>query len=410
MRLLCISNGHGEDGIGLRILQALQHLDRAIEIAVLPIVGQGAAYCAQGFSPLGPAQDLPSGGFIYMDSQQLGKDLQAGLLSLSWHQLQAVRQWAAAGGQVLAVGDIVPLLFAWQSGLPYSFVGTAKSEYWLRDEQGPLPSQAWLRPKSVYFPWERWLMARPRCQAVFVRDRLTADWLRQWQLPAIYAGNPMMDALAPSEPALPGLAASGLTVVLLPGSRVPEAHQNWRLILAAATDLAQTLPEKSVTFLAAIAPSLSLSPFAQALTQQGWQPTTSEKLYRSENATNARLQLVQTAFADCLHRADLAIAMAGTATEQVVGLGKPAITLPGAGPQFTRRFAEMQARLLGPSVCLVEGPTAVGAAARSLLADPKRLAAIADNGRHRMGTAGAARRIAQRLVEIEKCGTIESRV
>jgi len=41
----------------------------------------------------------------------------------------------------LSRGDIVPLLFAWLSGATYAFVGTAKSEYYLRDEAGPLPRQ-----------------------------------------------------------------------------------------------------------------------------------------------------------------------------------------------------------------------------------------------------------------------------
>ncbi|MGP1375090.1 MAG: lipid-A-disaccharide synthase-related protein [Almyronema sp.] len=403
MRLLCISNGHGEDSIALRILQALLPQVEPLDLSVLPIVGQGSAYQAHGFSLVGPAQTLPSGGFIYMDGEQLVRDVQAGLLSLTWAQLKAIRQWATGGGQVLAVGDIVPLLFAWQSGLPYSFVGTAKSEYWLRDEQGKLLSPNWLAAASVYWPWERWLMASSRCQAVFVRDRLTAEWLRQWQIKAIYAGNPMMDQLEPTEPSLSVPANTALSVVLLPGSRVPEAHHNWQLILAAAFHLVQTYPQKSIAFLAAIAPSLDRQPFEQILQQQGWQSTGSIAHRPRYQQSTATLQLVQDAFANCLHQADLAIAMAGTATEQVVGLGKPALTLPGQGPQFTRRFAEVQARLLGPSVILLERPEQVGLAVRSLLENPSHRQKIAQNGRHRMGEPGAAQKIAQQLAQNYRC-------
>ena len=32
--------------------------------------------------------------------------------------------------------------------------------------------------------------------------------------------------------------------------------------------------------------------------------------------------------------------MAGTATEQAIGLGKPVIQIEGKGPQFTKTFAE----------------------------------------------------------------------
>ena len=89
--------------------------------------------------------------------------------------------------------------------------------------------------------------------------------------------------------------------------------------------------------------------------------------------------------------------MAGTATEQFVGLGKPAIIIPGEGPQFTEVFAEAQTRLLGCSVILVEQPQQVASIIQSLLQDAERLQAIAENGRRRMGASGAAARIANCL-------------
>jgi uncharacterized protein (TIGR03492 family) len=92
--------------------------------------------------------------------------------------------------------------------------------------------------------------------------------------------------------------------------------------------------------------------------------------------------------------------MTGTGTEQFVGLGKPAITLPGAGPQFTPAFAEAQTRLLGPSVTLVQQPAEVVSAVQALLQAPDRLQLIAANGRHRLGPSGAAARIADRLRQI----------
>ena len=42
--------------------------------------------------------------------------------------------------------------------------------------------------------------------------------------------------------------------------------------------------------------------------------------------------------------------MAGTASEQAIGLAKPVIQIEGKGPQFTKSFAEAQRRLLGKSV------------------------------------------------------------
>jgi uncharacterized protein (TIGR03492 family) len=129
------------------------------------------------------------------------------------------------------VGDIVPLLFAELSGAPYGFVGTAKSEYYVRDEAGYCPiAHLGNLVGFVYYPWERWLMSRRRCKAVFPRDKLTTETLQKWSIPAFDLGNPMMDGIAPEHPApvfyetnaeLKEMQRS-LVVTLLPGSRVPK--------------------------------------------------------------------------------------------------------------------------------------------------------------------------------------------
>ena len=97
---------------------------------------------------------------------------------------------------------------------------------------------------------------------------------------------------------------------------------------------------------------------------------------------------------------DCAIAMAGTATEQFISLGKPAFIIPGKGPQFTAAFAEAQTRLLGESVILVPQAQDVGGEIDRLFQQPDRLQSIAKNGLLRMGTPGAARRIAECLLTV----------
>ena len=424
IRLLCLSNGHGEDVIAVRILQELQQ-HSTFKIAALPIVGEGQAYTRMGISLIGSVRTMPSGGFIYMDGRQLARDVRGGLLQLTLAQLRAIRKWAKQGGVILAVGDVVPLLFAWLSGVTYAFVGTAKSEYYLRDEAGWLPRRSRSRwdgwSGSVYLPWERWLMSRSRCQAVFPRDSLTAQILQKWAIPAYDLGNPMMDGLEPAGPrnmfygsdAELQEQARALVILLLPGSRPPEAYANWQEILAAVPNLLVAFRERSLLFLGAIAPGLNLDPLCQGLVQVGFQ----EDLRRGDTPgrpysslipdpdaltfvqQNATVVLTQQAFNDCLYAADLTIAMAGTATEQFVGLGKPAIALPGRGPQFTPAFAEAQTRLLGPSLILVKQPTQVAKEVQSLLRDPDRLQLIAENGSQRMGTPGAAQRITACLIE-----------
>ena len=52
-------------------------------------------------------------------------------------------------------------------------------------------------------------------------------------------------------------------------------------------------------------------------------------------------------FEEILFKSMFVISMAGTASEQAIGLAKPVIQIEGKGPQFTKSFAEAQRRLLG---------------------------------------------------------------
>lgn len=432
LQLLVLSNGHGEDIIAVRIIQALQTLSSPPDIFVLPIVGEGHAYQKINVPIIGKVQNMPSGGFVYMDSKELMRDVSGGLIQLTWNQIKSVRRWVrlqtSLGNQkaILAVGDIVPLLFAATSGANYAFVGTAKSEYYVRDEAGLLPrkskSAKWENfSGSIYHPWERWLMSRSRCQAVFPRDSLTTKILKKWSIPAVDAGNPMMDGLKTNFSS-PGFDRGNaehkeqirpLIVTLLPGSRAPEAYNNWEMIMVSVSALVASLQQPdslfsgagTMIFFGAIAPGLDCGILSQSLHIQGWRlcdqspvqiPDPDSLTFKQKNAY---LILTQAAYNECLHWGDLAIAMAGTATEQFIGLGKPAIAIPGGGPQYNAAFAEAQSRLLGISLTLVNQPSQVLPAMQSLLKNPDLLHDIAKNGLQRMGLAGAAQRIAECLQE-----------
>ncbi|MGD1901073.1 MAG: lipid-A-disaccharide synthase-related protein [Geitlerinemataceae cyanobacterium] len=405
--LLCLSNGHGEDAIAVAILRQIQAIAPDIELLALPIVGEGRAYSKlPGVAIAGHVKAMPSGGFNYMNGREFWRDVRGGLLGLTWAQIATTRSWAKRGAVVLAAGDIVPLAMARLSGADFAFVGTAKSEYYLRDEIGPIPrpgiSDAIERLSgSVYLPWERWLLSSKRCRAIFPRDSLTAKVLNKFNLPAYDLGNPMMDELEPSERCRNAIESRSLTVLLLPGSRSPEAANNWEVILRAVPPIREAFADRAVTFVAAIAPGLNLDDFALPLERYGWRPVRDvpdwldDARARCFSLARAQLVLSQHAYADCLHRSDIALAMAGTATEQFVGLGKPAIVFPGAGPQFTPAFAEAQARLLGSSLIRLPRPEVAVDTVVRLLKSPDWLQNIADNGRRRMGDAGAARRIAE---------------
>lgn len=405
MKLLVLSNGHGEDVIAVKIISELQKIAPEITIACLPIVGEGFAYNVIDIPIVGPVKAMPSGGFIYMSKKNLWEDIQAGLLKLTIQQYKVIKAWAKSGGQILAVGDILPLALAWLSGAEYAFVSTAKSEYYLRDEKGWLfdtkkSEKFW---DSIYYPWERWLMKHFRCKTVFARDTLTANHLQKYQIPAIDVGNPMMDGIADHQ--LLHFDDDSLKILLLPGSRLPEALNNWRKILTAIDSIDDDLIPK-IVFVAAISPFLPLVEFELLLSSSQWllSPTSEKVSFQTRDILTfkkdeATLIICQNAFADCLHYADIAIAMAGTATEQFVGLGKPAIAFPGDGPQYNEKFAKNQARLLGISLQLLENPTQVGQKIKDLLEMPDYWQLIIENGKNRLGEAGASAKIAQNLVE-----------
>jgi uncharacterized protein (TIGR03492 family) len=406
LKLLTLSNGHGEDEVAVRVLRQLQQRCPDWDLKALPIVGEGRAYEQAGIPIYGAVRGaMPSGGFIYMERQRVLQDLRSGLLSLTRSQLRDCRRWAAGGGIVLAVGDVVPLLFAWWSGAPYAFIGTAKSEYYRQKDTEPPPKQSstlwpwsgWL--DCDYLPWERALMQHSRCRAVFPRDRLTSDRLQHWPIPVYDLGNPMLDDLEPRgvirHEQLPAATA---TLLLLPGSRLPEAYGNWTLILESITPLA--LHGQNLVFVGAIQTLLDFKQLTQTAISLEWQKTGQlpgcDVPHCCLALGQSHLLLVKQAFSDALHLADVAIAMAGTATEQCVGFGKPVITFPGQGPQFTWAFAEAQSRLLGPSIHFVETPAQVAGTVIKLLEQPD-LSFYQRNGQERMGQPGSAARIAQQL-------------
>ena len=390
MKLLVLSNGHGEDIIAIRIIERLLE-DSELKISALPIVGQGHAYQKLGIPLAGRVQQMPSGGFIYKGGSPLWQDLKGGLISLTLEQIKLVRQWGKDGGKILAVGDIVPLLYGWISQADYAFIGTAKSEYYLRDELGWLPQTAWLERKlnSVYMPWERWLMKRDRSLAVFPRDRLTTEILQEYDVPAYDLGNPMMDGLINKSKPKP----HQLNVLLLPGSRMPEAIRNWQQILTGVWSVIKALPQKKLNFNAAIASGIDLKPFTVNAVTQGWQVIEQQEQTAILERNSRTLTLTKENNQKFFQEADVALAMAGTATEQFVGLGKPAVIFPGEGPQFTPAFAEAQSRLLGCSILMVENASQAGTAIAETINNEERLNMIAANGQRRMGESGAAKRI-----------------
>ena len=419
-RLLVLSNGHGEDGIALRVIRALQERRPSLDIAVLPLVGQGDSYAAaeaQGLlRRIGPRQSLPSGGFSNQSLRGLLADLAAGMPLLSWRQWQEVQRWGKGGDPILAVGDLLPLLMAWSSGGLFGFVGTPKSDFTWASEGpsgwGASPiADGYHRAKgSEWDPWEWALMASRRCRLVAVRDGLTARGLRRHGVPALAPGNPMMDGF-PQGPCPDWLGATR-RLLILPGSRHPEALGNGARLLAPlggsspipgwgakeAKPLTLLFPCPSQSGPGIWGAVLKAAGFSQGPLQPEAAAIGAVASWQLEGRP-VQVLLGSGCFERWAPWAEVGLATAGTATEQLVGLGIPALSLPGPGPQFKASFARRQSRLLGGAVVPCHSGAQLAERLTLLLAEPLLRQQLGAIGQRRMGAAGGSEALAALVVQ-----------
>ncbi|MDR7402354.1 MAG: lipid-A-disaccharide synthase-related protein [Armatimonadota bacterium] len=365
--VLVVSNGHGEDAVGMVLAQALRP---AADVAAFPLVGLGTAY--RDIPLLDPRRALPSGGFGFRNHLPgLLADLRAGVLRLWWQQRRTLRACRGRFDAVVAIGDFYCLWMAAHAGRPVVYIATAKSEH-------GEPHQ-----------WLELRLMRRLPAVVFARDALTASALAARGVPARHVGNPLMDTIGPDgtdprlDPRLP-------TVLLLPGSR-QEAYGNLELLLALAGRVGRT---ERVNLVCALAPSLDLDRVHATAVRAGWQAD-GDVLRSSEAAVR-----LTGAFGAAVRVADVVVGLAGTANEQAAGLGKPVVAFPGPGPQFTRPFLRLQQRILGDAVVAVGSWDEAAEAVLRLLGNPAERARRGEAGRQRMGPPGAVSQIAAEVLAL----------
>ncbi len=388
-KLLFISNGHGEDNHSSHIIRSLRELAPELDIAAAPIVGQGHAYRNINVPIISPTLTLPSGGFTYTNRLRLLNDIRAGLLTCTWRQLQAVRQYAPGCDLVFATGDVVGQCFAYLSGKPFiSFTSSLSAMY-----EGTLKIDMVLKA----------VLRSPRCLTLFSRDAYTAkDYQKQGLAKAQFGGIPSLDRLKPTGKDL-RLDDTQPMVALLPGSRIPEALRNLKLLLGLALEIAKLNPQ--IQFRAALVPDL-LKSLETIAADCGWHCDQGKLTYPAQGDPVASVLCFSDAFSDIVYKTDLVLGMAGLAVDQAMAIGKPILQIPGAGPQFTYAFAEAQERLLGLSVKTIGTEPATPAIlqeaaqyAVKVVQDKAYLDACVANGQERFGPFGASYRIANVVLE-----------
>ncbi len=393
---MLISNGHGEDAIGAQIARELRILEPAWNLEALPIVGRGDAYERIGVEVIGPRWELPSGGFTFTSLEWFFKDWRAGMYMQTHAQ-----HWAARNSRadvVIVVGDVyalwVTFSFACRDAKPLVYqvqplVSRSYQDGMTAQTRASRISRVTV--DSFTLP-ERWYMKR--VEKVFARDARTAAWLHELGVPqAMFEGNVMMDLLTPELELAPVLDGRPV-LALLPGTR-----DDYRFSLPIMLETAGLLPELQA-FAACPGDTSSLE------LPQGWAWVAPTKLEMAVSAdvtalhtSGTRVPVLRGAFSALLHRASVALGTAGTGNEQAVGLGVPVVGFATRGPQFTDSFARAQQRLLGAGLHLeLADPVRLAAAVRLGATDLTWRSATRAAGLERMGTPGAARRIAEHLL------------
>jgi uncharacterized protein (TIGR03492 family) len=402
-RVLLLSNGHGEDLSGALIASALQR--RGVAVRALPLVGHGEPYRQRGIPVLGRTRTFSTGGLGFTSLAGQVRELLEGQTLHVILQLARLRRRSRDADLVVAVGDLVAVLGGWLSGSPAAVYLVAYSSHY----EGRLR-----------LPWPcGWLLRRRRIAAIWARDRLSAEDLSgQLGRTVGFLGNPFLDAvLTGAHPDPPGIDAGlGQQLLLLPGSRLPEAQHNLALMLELLPRLASRLPRaQQLRVSAALVGGLTAAAIQRLAAPLGWGPAAAAVRGQGlRHRCGLELELVWCGFAAQLAAADLVLAMAGTASEQAVGLGKPVLQLVGRGPQFTAGFADAQRRLLGPAVFAADGEpgspacleatAALGADLLQRLADPGQGPALrrqwACAAAERIGVGGGSERLAAAIMDL----------
>ena len=122
-----MTNGHGEASIAARIARDVRAL-APLATDHLALVGERLG--SAGFPDVGPQRAMPSGGLVAMGNvRAFARDLGAGWLGLFAGQLRFLRSLRGRYAAVIAVGDAYAAALTRLAGVPWAFVGTAKSEY-----------------------------------------------------------------------------------------------------------------------------------------------------------------------------------------------------------------------------------------------------------------------------------------
>ena len=333
-RILLLSNGHGEDLSGS--LLAKYFVKEGDVVHALPIVGDGENYKKENIKIIGKTKKFRTGGIGYNSLKGRMFEIFGGQLIYFFRKLYLSYALRNKYDFYFVIGDIVPIFFAWFAKKDFFTYLVAYSSHYEGKLKLPWPCKFFLLSKYA--------------KKIYSRDFLTAnDLTLQLRKKVIFFGNPFMDKFSSFENKSKSLP---FNIGLFPGSRSPELLYNLQLILEVLESMSKLKYFQNIAFNFAIVKALSLNKIIPIFNQRNW-------IYVEKKGKSDVLEfkygfisitLNWNLFEEILCKSNFVISMAGTASEQAIGLAKPVIQIEGKGPQFTKSFAEAQRRLLGKYV------------------------------------------------------------
>ena len=327
MNMLVLSNGHGEDVIGSKIVEDLTKISGKDKIVTFSLVGRGRPYenlKARKKIRHIKANKMPSRGFLFSNKGLIFADIRAGLIQETLKQIKLALKLSKKCDLVVCVGDLYPLIVGFLTRKAYIYVNTKKSFNMVKGSRRIRAALPKIRGTNWNF-LELILAQRTRCKAIFVRDNTTHLSLEKFTKKAV-AANPMASGFyCPIQKPLKELGSPFVTC--LPGSRAPELERNFKKLLDIIVGTKET--KKGIILLIPVTTKNAKKKIVRILEECCSSKIVICNDIEEDYVPGRSIAMQKGTFREWAGFSDVALAMSGTATEQCVALGIPVISFIG---------------------------------------------------------------------------------
>ncbi len=380
-----IANGYAEEIMASKLMSEIrkelqtQNKLENFQFVGGSLVSSGRWYEEEQFATFFTGGMTPSGGFPTRSLRGFLSDLGAGAFFTPFRFKNVIKGWSKYNLDIIiVVGDFllmtltIPALKNNKS-VPMVFIPTAKSDY-----------------IQAHFKIEKKFIKK-YATISFPRDQITTDDFLEYGINAQSCGNLMQDLLDPKAPII---TSKEPVIALLPGSR-DESYGNLEMMLSLLPSIKTPIHWAFVQ-----AGSLTQETVDEVFLHKGWKCANPDANIPIWEKNSQKVYCYPSTMFDSVALSCIfGISLAGTAGEQIAGLGKPIIGFKGTGPQSTKRRMDDNAKLLGESFIYVENyPVGVTVEIEKLINNSQERDRLGAIGISHMGKAGATKSIAQYVV------------